>query len=234
MNNNKTKPGTNRRNFLGTIATGAAALSLTSVAPALQAFGGEIKSFPLVNDDPEEIFKKINGKHRVVFDVTQPHEIFPFAWPRVFLITNEMTGTQSKDNSVLVVLRHTAIGYAMEDKVWAKYNLGEVFKANDPATQKPAVRNPFWKPKPGAFKVPGIGEVMIGIDQLQESGVLFCVCDMALTVYSAVIADGMKLDAAEVKKDFISGLLPGIQQVPSGVWALGRAQEKNCGYVFAG
>ena len=233
MNTNEFKEGTNRRNFLGTIATGAAALSLTTVAPALQAFGGEIKSFPLVNDDPEDFFKKINGKHRVVFDVTQPHEIFPFAWPRVFLITNEMTGTESKDNSVVVVLRHTAIGYAMEDRLWSKYNLGEVFQANDPETKKPALRNPFWKPKPGAFKVPGVGEVNIGINQLQDSGVMFCVCDMAMTVYGAAIAEAMKLDAAEVKKDFVSGLLPGIQPVPSGVWALGRAQEKNCAYIFA-
>ena len=62
---------------------------------------------------------------------------------------------------------------------------------------------------------------------------MFCVCDMAMTVYGAAIAEAMKLDAAEVKKDFVSGLLPGIQPVPSGVWALGRAQEKNCAYIFA-
>ena len=145
-----------------------------------------------------------------------------------------MTGTAAKDSSVVVVLRHSAIGYAMEDRLWAKYNLGEVFKANDPETGKPSMRNPFWKPKPGAFKIPGVGEVMIGIDQLQASGVMFCVCEVALTVYSAAVAQGMKIDAAEVKKDFVSGLLPGIQPVPSGVWALGRAQEKQCAYVFAG
>jgi hypothetical protein len=44
----------------------------------------------------------------------------------------------------------------------------------------------------------------------------------------------MKLDPAEVRKDWVSGVLPGIQLVPSGVWALGRAQEKQCGYIFAG
>jgi hypothetical protein len=149
-------------------------------------------------------------------------------------MTNEMTGTMSKDCSVVVVLRHAAIGYAMEDRLWAKYNLGEVFKANDPATGKPATRNPFWKPKEGAYKVPGIGEVKIGIDQLQASGAMFCTCEAAFTVYSAAVAQGMNLDAAEVRKDWISGVLPGIQLVPSGVWALGRAQEKQCGYIFPG
>ncbi len=63
---------------------------------------------------------------------------------------------------------------------------------------------------------------------------MFCVCDAALTVYSAAVADGMKANAEEIKKDWISGLLPGIQVVPSGVWALGRAQEHGCGYIFAG
>jgi intracellular sulfur oxidation DsrE/DsrF family protein len=44
----------------------------------------------------------------------------------------------------------------------------------------------------------------------------------------------MKMDAAEVKKEWVAGLLPGIQVVPSGVWAIGRAQERGCGYIFAG
>jgi hypothetical protein len=63
---------------------------------------------------------------------------------------------------------------------------------------------------------------------------MFCVCSAALTVYSNVIAGMMKLNAEDVYKDFASGVLPGIQPVPSGVWALGRAQEKGCGYIFAG
>jgi hypothetical protein len=171
MDTNETKEGTNRRNFLGTIATGAAAIGLTSIAPSISAFAGEAKFDHKVYGDPEEMFKKINGKHRIVFDSPHPHEVYPFAWPRVFLLTNEATGTANKDCSVVVVLRHSSIGYAMEDRVWAKYELGKTFEANDPETNAPALRNPFWKPKPGAFKFPGIGEVLIGVNQLQESGV---------------------------------------------------------------
>jgi hypothetical protein len=234
MNTNEFSEGKSRRSFLGTIATGAAAVGLTTIAPSLNAMTDKINSTPSVYGDPEEMFKKINGKHRIVFDSTQPHEIYPFAWPRVFLLTNEMTGTVNKDCSVVVVLRHSSIGYAMEDRLWEKYKLGEMFKANDPETSKPALRNPFWKPKPGAYKVPSFGEILIGIDQLQANGVMFCVCEAALSVYSAAAAAGMKGDAAEVRKDWVAGLLPGIQPVPSGVWALGRAQEKGCGYIFAG
>jgi len=76
--------------------------------------------------------------------------------------------------------------------------------------------------------------VAIGINELQKDGVMFCVCNMAITVFSAAVAEGMKMKAEDVKKDWMGGLLPGIQVVPSGVWALGRAQEHGCAYVFAG
>jgi hypothetical protein len=57
---------------------------------------------------------------------------------------------------------------------------------------------------------------------------------MAMTVMSAAAAQGMKMDPAEVKKDWVAGVLPGIPLMPSGVWAVGRAQEHGCAYVFAG
>ena len=227
MNIKKQSP---RRKFLGNIAAGAAALGMLSIPSSIKAAPKLFEQ----TDDADEIFKKIKGKHRVVFDATRPHEVFPFAWPRVFLMTNEATGTPAKDNSVVVVLRHDAIPYAFEDRLWDKYKFGEMFKADDPATKTPSLRNPFWKPKAGAFSIPGFGVVPIGINELQDSGVIFVVCDAAMTVYSAATAQKMNMDAATVKKDWLSGLLPGIQPVPSGVWALGRAQEHGCAYIFAG
>ena len=81
---------------------------------------------------------------------------------------------------------------------------------------------------PGDYSIPGIGNVQIGINELQDSGVMFCVCAMAINVNSTIIAQNMKLNAEDVKKDLLSGILPGIQVVPSGVWAVGRAQEHGC------
>ncbi|WP_026898114.1 twin-arginine translocation signal domain-containing protein [Daejeonella oryzae] len=219
-----------RREFLGNVATGAATIGLTSVLAPLDLAA---KNSPEKSSE-DAWFDKINGKHRMVFDATMPHEILPFAWPRVFLMTNEKTGTPEKENSVVVVLRHAAIPYAMEDKLWTTYKFGELFKADDPATKKASLRNPFWKPKSGDYKIPGVGNVAIGINELQESGVMFCVCDMALTVYSAAVASELKKDPAEIKKEWIAGILPGIEIVPSGVWALNRAQEHGCSYCFAG
>jgi intracellular sulfur oxidation DsrE/DsrF family protein len=233
MEKNNPSNQTDRRRFLGSITAGAATLGFASLLQPLQASAGQ--GVPEQNlDDADEWFKKVKGKHKIVFDATQPHDVFPFAWPRVFLLTNEKTGTPANDCGVVVVLRHSAIGYALDHKIWTKYNIGELFKADDPETKKPSMRNPFWQPKPGAFKVPGIGEIQIGINELQSSGVLFCVCNAALSVYSAVAADAAKVSPADAYKEFVAAVLPGIQIVPSGVWALGRAQEKGCGYIFAG
>jgi intracellular sulfur oxidation DsrE/DsrF family protein len=224
-----------RREFLGTLTVGAAAMGIAGIlAPVQQVRAGYTAPLNGPVADADEWFKRIKGKHRIVFDVTRPHEILPFAWPRVFLMTNEVTGTGAKDCGVVVVLRHDAIPYAFQNELWAKYNLGEVFKADDPATNKPATRNPFWKPAKGDFKVPGIGEVAIGINDLQETGVMFCVCEAAMTVYSAALAEKLNVNAGELKKEWMAGLLPGIQPVPSGVWAVGRAQENGCAYCFAG
>ena len=221
-----------RREFLGTLATGAAVMGAALVSPfQLAASPG---SFSGNLSGADAWFDKLKGKHRMVFDATRPHEIMPFAWPRIFLLTNVASSAAENDCSAVVVLRHDAIGYAMEDSLWAKYKFGELFKADDPDDKKPATRNPFWKPKPGDFKIPGIGNVQIGIDELQASGVMFCVCDAAMTVFSAALADGMKMAAADVKKDWVAGLLPGIQVVPSGVWAVGRAQEHKCAYCYTG
>lgn len=232
MATNDFKASTDRRGFLGSLATGAAAVGLATFTPSLNLHAEE-KTF-LNDDDPDAWFNKIKGKHKMVFDATQPHEVMPFAWPKVFLLTNAGTGTPEKDCGVVVVLRHNAIPYAFEDRLWEKYKFGEMFKADDPKTKALSTRNPFWKPQKGDFKIPGIGEVQIGINELQASGVMFCVCNMAITVYTNVAAGMMKMEAADVMKDWMSGLLPDIQVVPSGVWALGRAQEHGCSYCFAG
>jgi intracellular sulfur oxidation DsrE/DsrF family protein len=219
-----------RRSFLKQFATGAAVLGAGMLAAPLPLSAEGISSSDV--SDADAWFNKIHGKHKIVFDVIQPHEIFPFAWPKIFLVTNGATGTTEKDCSVVVILRHNAIPYAMGNDLWAKYKFGEMFKINDEETKAPATKNPFWQPK--AFQIPGVGEVHIGIDDLQASGVMFCACDMAMTVYSAVAAMGLKQDPAVVKKEWLAGLLPGVQPVPSGVWAVGRAQEHGCSYCFVG
>jgi intracellular sulfur oxidation DsrE/DsrF family protein len=221
--------GANRRNFIGKV-TGAAALigvaSLVNTAKANESQG----VFSRNAADPDEWFKGVKGKHRIVFDCTEPKEIFPFAWPKIYMMTNAATG--APDSTAVVVLRHAAMCFAIQDSLWAKYKFGDIFKVTDPQTKASALRNPFWKPKQDDFSAPGIGVVQLGIPELQTEGIMFCACDMAITVYSAVVAGMTKQENATVKKEFLDNLIPGIPAMPSGVWAVGRAQEHGCGYCY--
>jgi hypothetical protein len=217
---------TSRRSFVGKLALGAAA-GLASF-PSLQnpARAATVKP----TSDPEKWFKNAKGSHRIVYDASEPHDGMAFIWSWVFYVTNNETGVTDNDMTAMVVLRHNAIPFALEDSVWKKYNLGEVFKVKDNTTQKPAIRNPYYIPQEGDFPVPGIE----GIQKMQSRGAMFCVCNMALKVYSGMVAKAAKLDPQEVYKDWVSGVQKDIQIVPSGVWAIGRAQEYRFGYCYAG
>ena len=222
------KSTNSRRRFLGNLAAGASLTGLSSVALALEA--ATPVDTTLVGDADAWLKKGIKGKHRIVYDGPEPHQAFPIIWTWAYYLTNNQTGTPDEEMTGVCVLRHNAIPFAMKSDVWSKYKFGEIFKITDNIAQAPAVRNPYYEPKDGDYPVPGID----GIKKLQERGALFCVCDLAITVFSNFTAQSMNMDPEEVKSDWKASILPGIQLVPSGVWALGRAQELGCGYIYAG
>lgn len=215
-----------RRKFIGQVLAGTA-VGLSTL-PVPFASKGAVPGAD--NGDPDAWFKKAKGKHRIVYDAPEPNGAWSVIWSWVFYVTNNNTQTPDNDMTAMVVLRHNAIPFAMEDRLWQKYKLGEMFKITDNTTKAPATRNPYYTPGEGDFPFPGID----GIKRLQERGAMFCVCDMALTVYSQLAAQGAGLDREEVKKDWVSGIHKDIQIVPSGVWAIGRAQEHGFAYCFAG
>ena len=220
----------NRRGFLGKLAAGAATLGVSTLANPFQlAAAIPRSSSPADAQSFEAWLGKIKGSHKQVFDSMMQDNGYPLAWARVFLMTNKAVGVADGDCSAVVVLRHESIPLAMEDGLWAKYNFGEMFKLNDPATKRPSKRNMFWKPKKGDVPLPGMG-----VNELLDSGVLIGVCDMALTVYSSQAAAKRKMDADACKKEWVAGVFPGIEIVPSGVLAINRAQEHGCTYCWAG
>ena len=223
---------TRRRGFLGTVAAGAVSmLGLASLAKsAPEQFRSPSLLQPVTGDASfEEWIGKIKGKHKQIFDAPGTNKGLPFAWSRVFLMSNSQSGTPEGDVTAVIVLRHEAIPAAMGHDLWAKYKFGELFKVTDPVTKAPAVRNPFFQMKESEQPLPNIT-----IEDLQKSGVLMGVCEMALTFYSKAVGKDMNMDPADVKKDWVAGILPGIQLLPSGVYAVNRAQEAGCTYCFAG
>ncbi len=69
------------------------------------------------------------------------------------------------------------------------------------------MRNPYYEPKEGDFPMP----VIQGIKDLQERGALFCVCNLALSVYSGVVAQKVDVDPKEVYQEWVDAMHPGIQ-----------------------
>ncbi len=170
---------THRRGFLGRVAASAAAFGLGALVAPLEAAAQPVAATGKTSANPEfeAWLNKITGKHKMLYDVPEPNEGFAFWWSRVFLnTTNETYGTTDADNTVVIVLRHSGIPFAMENAMWAKYKFGEAFKITDPATKGPAVRHPLLHLKPGDVPIPGIGT-----DELLAKGVLIGVCNIALT-----------------------------------------------------
>ena len=213
---------TGRRGFIGGIAAVAAAAGLSGVLPSRLAAentpGGASLDAAL-----DAWFGRIKGKHRIVFDAPEVNSGFVGIWPRVYL--NSMEATYPGPATAVVILRHEAIPLAMNDALWAKYSLGEMFKVKDGAV--PATRNPY-------AIITGLPIPALGIVELLKSGVLVGACDVALTVYSSGAAKKMGLAPEAVKNEWVAGLLPGIQVVPSGVLGVARSQELGCAYCFAG
>ena len=220
---------THRRGFLGTLAAAAAA-GLASLTPLRAAAEPAPRGRDPLRSAADPAFEawlnRITGKHKMVFDAPEVNSGMPVIWPRVWLNgNNDNYGTTDAQNSGVVVLRHAAIPLAMVDALWAKYKFGEVFSLKD--GDLPATHNLFAKPLP--LPLPGTG-----VEQLLAAGVMIGVCNVALTIYSGAVAQKTGLDAAAVKAEWIAGLIPGCQVVPSGVLAVARTQEKGCGYCFAG
>ena len=213
---------TPRRGFLGRLAALAAGAGLSVAVPS-RLVAEEDSSERSLDAALDAWFGKINGKHKMVFDAPEPNSGMVAIWPRVYL--NTMEANYPGKATAVVILRHAGLGLAMTDGVFAKYNMGETFGIKD--GDAPAKRNPY-------ATITGLPIPGLGIVELLKSGVLVGACDVALTVYSSGAAQKMGLNPATVKNEWVAGLIPGIQVVPSGVLGVARSQELGCAYCFAG
>ncbi|MCL6267298.1 Tat (twin-arginine translocation) pathway signal sequence containing protein [Flagellimonas myxillae] len=223
----ETKNSTTRRKFMGALMLGATASTLPILTNPAYAAMTDFTEGEM--GDAEAWFDKIKGSHRIVYDGSYPHKGFPIIWNWAFYHSNNETGSADDDITAMTVLRHDAIPIALHDDLWKKYNLGEMFHVKK-ADGTVYNRNPWYEPQEGDFPLP----VIQGIKDMIGRGAMFCVCNLAISVYSNFAAQAMGLDPKATYDEWVAAVLPDIKIVPSGVWALGRAQQKGCGYIFAG
>lgn len=228
---NTQKPNS-RRKFVSTLAATATLAGIAIIPKNLKGGVEHLTTHAKKIEQDNDLNKALRTvgqrQHPVAYDISQANP-WGIIWSNVYYLTNQGTGTQPENLGVLNVLRHHGILFAFNDDVIKKYKLGEHFGFNDPLTNKPTLRNPYYIGDDRVFPVPGLQ----GIKGLQDKGAVFCVCDMARKVNAQFIAQKMGLKTETVYSDLVAGTHPGIKAAPSGVWALGRLAENRIAYIDA-
>ena len=205
--------GTPRRSFFGMAAMSALGLFGFATTTA--------NAQPAANDGPNWP-GTLKGRHRQVFDIYDINEGFPLGFTNNFLAPNASA-------TAVMVFRHKGLPFAVGSAIWAKYKIGESFKIIDPETRAPAVKNPWLQPKPGV-----LGNPDAALDRLLAKGTVVGACAVALRGQSRRLAGNAGVTPEEALKDWTANLIPGVTVLPSGTWAVNRAQEAGCTYCAGG
>ena len=218
-----------RRDFLTKLGLGAVALSgSATVAPLgaeeLDGTGEAFAAEPTWNMSWVEELQK--APYKAVFDSTVANAAALDLAAGIWDNFKEVYGTDSSSRMV-IIMRQLGQVMGFNDSLWEKYGIGEERKINDPVTKQPAKRNPWAKVIPGDPD----WAVASRLDTLRARGAIFLVCNRASMNFATSTAERMKLDVEVVKNDIRNNLVPGAILMPTGVFALVRAQNAGCAYM---
>jgi hypothetical protein len=214
---------TPRRDFLG--AVGLAALGLPALAhaspPQSANRGGDEWDLSWT--------RSLTGKVRVVFDIPEvAHGSDFYRAVRTREQLKEVYGVPDNEVSTVVVFRHNAIDFVMNDAYWARFEVGkelELETRHDSGTfftSNPIATNPADVPA---------GNVPYAVDAFQRSGGVVLACNLAFgkAIGKFRRADSLTREAAtEVAK---AHLLPGVILLPTGLVGLVAAQNAGCAVI---
>jgi hypothetical protein len=229
----KSSKSSPRRQFIGQLAGGAAALAGFAYGPPL--FAGE--SLKISQSDKgqwdDSWTTKLEGKKlRTVFDAPQVNSALALHQADA-VISNyrDVVGTPETDLGLVVVIRHRAIPMAFNDFIWEKYNAGVDLKMKDPTTGEPAKRNPFLHAsKDDKFGMVGPAQ---SLQTLYEKGVIFLGCNNAAMGWASMLAKASGGKVEDVRAELKANTIPGMILLPTGIFAVVRAQNVGCSYMPA-
>jgi hypothetical protein len=240
----KNDPRTPRRQFIGELAVGAAALAAAACTPAATAATAASQaptpapgasSPPQPSTPPAPVkwdatwMERITAKHKSVFDSPEIEDGTALYHAMSYLgSVKDVFGTGDSDASVVVVLRHRAVPMLFNDAMWTKYSIGAATKTMDEKTKKPVTRNVFYE-KLDAQGNPVTSERPAPlIKSLTARGVIFVGCDLATRGFSFRAATASKQEFRTVYEEIKQNLVPGATLMPTGVFATLLAQEAGC------
>jgi intracellular sulfur oxidation DsrE/DsrF family protein len=225
-----------RRSFLARLGTGLAAVgaALGGGAAVAHAQGASDGRWLPTRHGEDDWFDKLPGKHRTILDAVSGQGVgdaLHFA-SNIFTTSKSGYGLENGDLAVIVCLRHGATAFAFNDAMWAKYSapMAAHAKFNDPKTHAPAVVNVFNSTEYRGLLANGAAT----IDALIKQGVHFAVCDQSTHGYAGDFARKTEGKADVIYKELTSSLIGNSHMVPSGIVAVGHAQERGYAYVYCG
>jgi hypothetical protein len=169
----------------------------------------------------------LTAKHKQFFDSPAPAGGIPLVHIMNYYDTlNRVYHVSDADIDGVGTFYGATTFYGLNDKVWAKYRLGEFLETVDPATGKPAVANP-WRASPVVL---GLTLPQASIESLQKRGATFILCNNALQIFSGLLAKARGLDANAVYADLAANILPGVELVPGMVVAVEQAHDAHLSY----
>ena len=213
-----------RRDFLSTVgivaasSAGAAAFAPLLAEPPAFAEGDWDMSWA------DEISK---ARYKAVFD--SPSLADGAALDLAAGIWDNFKDAYGTDDGVRMVIIMRQLGQVMafNDKLWEKYGIGEERRVNDPVTKLPATRNPYASAASGEQS----WALNSKLDALYKRGAILLVCNRASMNWAASAAERTKRPVEEVRAEVRANLVPGARLMPTGVFALVRAQNAGCAYM---
>lgn len=212
---------TDRRGFLAKLTAGAAGLALE--AEELRALASSASPGPW---DTSWIDRVRAAQYRVVFNASDISEGAAFHYAATFLDHfHEVHNTTDAQTRPVLVFRRLGTTLGLNDAMWERFALGDDPKIIDPATLAPARRNIFWT------SVGTSDNSATKIDALQRRGMISLVCNVSIGSIGYQLAERTKRNVDEVRAELRNNLVPGAFLVPSGIYALIRAQNAGCAYM---
>jgi intracellular sulfur oxidation DsrE/DsrF family protein len=209
-----------RRDFLSQLGLAAAALAMD--ADELRAESAPQQS----NWDTSWLDRLGKARYRVVFNASVIDDGGVLSYASTFFDQyHEVHNTADAETIPVVVFRRLGTPMALNDHLWDRYELGKETKTDDPDTGTGARRNVFWRAGRSA------GNTGTKIETLHKRGMISLVCNISLGNMGRRFAEQANRNVEEVQQEVRTNLVPGAIIVPSGVYALIRAQNAGCAFM---
>jgi hypothetical protein len=242
---------TPRRGFLGRLAAAGAALAGAGVvARGLGAQAAAASPAPAAAPPPPRAgaawdmswVERVKGAHRQVFDAPELAEGTVLHQARSWMSGfAEVYGTKDEEMSAVLVIRHAAIPMVLNDALWERAQVAKALAEapegkvvlKDAATGELPRRNPFLNANVG----PDAPHSMLwpdgGLDTLIARGAIVLACNLALRRAVSLVQRADRVTPDVARRTVLANLLPGVVVMPSGIFAVTRAQEAGCQYIRA-